>query len=315
MRGISDQEQGKRILYDLMGVLERIIDGVVVCLILICVFFSLYSVYDSRQIYHQAEESHYQVAKGKKKVSRERLLAQYYHMNPDVFGWIQLKDTKINYPLVQGIDNERYVYTNARGQYSLAGALFLDCRNQRNLSDFNNIIFGHHMAENLMLGGLDEFMDDRYFESHSRGNLTLIQGVDSQGKLRTKKYGLKVMAIVLTDAYDMDVYRPGLMDTRERIRYLRNLKAKAVHDRKVPTGSSDHLMLLSTCSRDMTNGRYILVCKICRRSGTKELKGDIGSQKKGLLLIGRILGEVVIPLLIIVLWMLLLARQILQKRT
>lgn len=297
-----------------MGVLERMIDGVMACLILICVFFSLYSVYDSRQIYHQAEESHYQVAKGKKKVSRERLLAEYYHKNPDVFGWIQLKDTKIDYPLVQGVDNEKYGYTNARGQYSLAGALFLDCRNQRNLSDFNNIIFGHHMAENLMLGGLDEFMDDRYFESHSGGNLTLIQGVDNQGKLRIEKYSLKVMAIVLTDAYDMDVYRPGIMDTRERIGYLRNLKRKAVHNRNVPARSGDHLILLSTCSRDMTNGRYILVCKICRSAGTKEFKGDIGSQQEGLLLIGKILGGMGIPLLIIVLWIILLARQILQNR-
>lgn len=66
-------------------------------------------------------------------------------INPDVIGWIRVNDTNINYPLVQTDNDDTYMNTDAEGNYSLSGAIFLHCANKPDFSDFDNIIYGHHM--------------------------------------------------------------------------------------------------------------------------------------------------------------------------
>ncbi|MBQ6583391.1 MAG: class B sortase, partial [Mogibacterium sp.] len=71
-------------------------------------------------------------------------------INPDVQGWLYQKDTVINYPVVQGQDNDEYLHTLVDGTWSGGGTLFVDYRNQSNFGDFNSIIYGHHMKDGSM---------------------------------------------------------------------------------------------------------------------------------------------------------------------
>ena len=49
-------------------------------------------------------------------------------INSDVVGWIYIEDTAINYPIVLGEDNEKYVRTSVDGKYSYYGSIFMDYR-------------------------------------------------------------------------------------------------------------------------------------------------------------------------------------------
>ena len=53
--------------------------------------------------------------------------------NPHVVGWLYCEGTNINYPVVQGADNEQYLRRLLDGSYNRAGTIFLD---SRNASDF-----------------------------------------------------------------------------------------------------------------------------------------------------------------------------------
>ena len=65
--------------------------------------------------------------------------------NSDVCGWITIYGTHVDYPIVQSEDNSTYLMRNPRGEYSLSGSIFMDYMNQKDFSDFNTIIYGHHM--------------------------------------------------------------------------------------------------------------------------------------------------------------------------
>jgi sortase B len=175
--------------------------------------------------------------------------------NPEVIGWLNLYDTNIDYPVTQAESNMKYVNTDAMGAYSAAGSLFLDAGSAADLLDFSSIIYGHHMEGDVLFGGLSRFADPAYLEAHRYGRLY------ADGRWQ----GLEALAFMRVDAYDGAVYRTGTMAHEDRAAYLETLSARALHVRggRWPDGLTDgHLVLLSTCSSGITNGRDILVCAL-----------------------------------------------------
>ena len=150
-----------------------IADNIVNILIILCflpvLFYGVYAVWDSKQIYHQADASLYESYRpaSEDKMSFEAL----QKINPEVFGWLIVNGTHVNYPLVQASNNSKYVNTDAKGEFSLSGSLFLDSRNQKNFSDINNIIYGHNMEKKAMFGELKDFENKEFFEKHKYGEL------------------------------------------------------------------------------------------------------------------------------------------------
>jgi len=180
-------------------------------------------------------------------------------INPEVFSWLTIYGTNIDYPVTQGGDNMKYVNTGAEGSYSLSGSIFLDCENSRDFSDFNSILFGHHMEQRAMFGDLELFSDKDYFDARRYGNL-YYGGRD---------HGLEFFAFLHTDAYDTSVFTPGVSGKEVRQAYLDGLHNKAAFSRDIGVAVKDRIVLLSTCSSQSTNGRDILVARI-----TDELFND-----------------------------------------
>lgn len=57
------------------------------------------------------------------RVLQVRALKEQY---PDVVGWLEVPGTNINYPVMQGTDNNYYVKHDYKREYSFNGAIFLD---------------------------------------------------------------------------------------------------------------------------------------------------------------------------------------------
>lgn len=75
-------------------------------------------------------------------------------VNEDVVGWIQIPGTKVDYPMVQGEDNEFYLDHDWEKKEQYVGSIFLECRNSADFTDFNTIIYGHNMTNGSMFGTL-----------------------------------------------------------------------------------------------------------------------------------------------------------------
>ena len=222
--------------------------------------YGCYMLWDARQIYAIADASVYTVYRPVPDDTES--FAELQAINPEVFGWLTVYGTSIDYPLTQGEDNEKYVNTDAKGEYSLSGSIFLDSRNQQDFSDSVSILYGHDMVEKKMFGGLADFADEAYFQSHRYGNLF------SGGQ----NYGVEFLVYLETDAYDTCVYAPDTAD-EELPDYVRRIYELAVRSRQAVVSENDHLILLSTCSAERTNGRCILVGRV-----TEETWPDLFSE-------------------------------------
>jgi sortase B len=213
--------------------------------------FAAYCLIDSKLVYMSADSANYQEYRPEKDNSPS--FKELQKINPDVFGWLYVIGTEIDYPIAQGEDNEKYVNTDALGKYSMVGSLFLDYRNDIHFKDFNSIIYGHHMEQDKMFGDIDNFKDKKFFDEHPYANI-YFDG---------KKHGIRLYAYILADAYDESLYRfVSNTDNADKKAYLSYINEHAYNKRKMKVTVKDNIIVLSTCSEDITNGRFVLVGKL-----------------------------------------------------
>ena len=86
-------------------------------------------------------------------------------INPDYICWITIGGTEVDYPVVRGADNEKYLHTSFYGEENVYGALFMD---YRCVGDDvpHIIIYGHNSRHGDMFGGLRHFLDALYLAQH-----------------------------------------------------------------------------------------------------------------------------------------------------
>ena len=77
------------------------------------------------------------------------------NMNPDIYAWIKVPGTVIDYPIVQsGTDNSYYLNHSVEHDENKAGAIFTEDYNTKTFEDPNTVIYGHGMANGSMFDGL-----------------------------------------------------------------------------------------------------------------------------------------------------------------
>ena len=228
---------------------DSILDTIVVAIIMFMLVFSAYAMWDTDQMHGGAMSDQYAAYN-----PAEDPLAfeDFRAINSDVFGWITVYGTLIDFPLLQGENNSRYLNHNAKGEFSLAGAIFLDQANDRNFTDFNSIIHGHHMDQGAMFGNIDLFTDYEFFDSRRYGNLFF----------NDKDHGLEFFAFIETSGYDWQIFNPAVQGKENQEAYLARIDYLARHTRDIGISTDDRIVLLATCTNEFTNGRHLLVAKL-----------------------------------------------------
>jgi len=197
-------------------------------------------------------------------------------INPDVFGWITVFGTNIDYPLLQTDNNSRYLDHNARGMPALTGAIFMDFRNNNDFSDFNHIIYGHDMNRDVIFGAIGDFANEEFFDERQFGMIYTGE----------RHYGMEFFAFLLVDAHDMGIYNPTVDDPEERQILLDRLFDEAIQSRDIDVTTSDRLVLLSTCTPTVTNGRHILVGRLTDEIPQDPFLPDVGVDRPEVELFG-----------------------------
>jgi len=268
---------------------NSLINTALLVLIIALIAFAGYALWDSNQLHQSADKANYAVYKPTQ-ADGGKSFKELQTVNPEVFAWLTVYGTNIDYPVTQGEDNMKYVNTNAEGQYSLSGAIFLDYENSKDFSDFNSILYGHHMAKKVMFGEIGDFADKGKFDAHKYGNLYF----DGEN------HGIEFFAYLHADAYDHTVFSANV-DDYARQEYLDNLLDKATHTRDIGVTIEDRIVLLSTCSSDSTNGRDLLIGRISDEVFDDLPETGSGNDDSGANRLARLVNEIPLWLLLLIL--------------
>lgn len=96
-------------------------------------------------------------------VDFDSLIGQY----PDVYAWITIPGTDIDYPIVQKAeDNSYYLNHTIEGKKKIEGAIFTENYNSKDFTDPNTIIYGHNMRNGSMFRQLHNYEDRKFFQEN-----------------------------------------------------------------------------------------------------------------------------------------------------
>lgn len=171
-------------------------------------------------------------------------------ISKDAVAWIYIPGTEINYVIAQTDNNSYYLDSQLNGGYSVGGTLFMDYLNAPDLSDWNTIIYGHHMKNGTMFGSLKNYKEQEYYESHPVVYLYTPK----------QNYRVELIAAYTTDPEDSIYTIPGTKEERDEI--VANAIEKSDFTSDVTVDGEDRLVTLSTCAYDFADARYVVLGKI-----------------------------------------------------
>lgn len=171
-------------------------------------------------------------------------------VNGDIIGWIYNEGTVIDYPVVQGSDNQYYLHHLINGTYNSSGTPFLDKNMSKDFSDKNNIIYAHHMKNGSMFSSITKYKDINYYNEHKYMYLMT----------PTDNYRLEVFSAYITPA-DSDTYMRGFGENEEFAEYIKYITGQSSIKTDVNVTIKDKIVSLSTCSYEYENARFIVHCK------------------------------------------------------
>lgn len=180
-----------------------------------------------------------------------------HEQNADIYAWIYVPDTIVDYPIVQHpTDNSYYLNYNLDGSYGYPGCIYTENYNTKTFSDLHTVIYGHNLKDQTMFSTLHNFEDpglmkeDHYIYIYTENYIYVYQIFGAY----------EYPAIHLLDNYDLSneyVYEQYIKDVLN-VDHTPARVANIRHD--IPVTKEDHIVTLSTCTKDdVASLRFLVV--------------------------------------------------------
>ncbi|MBE6541896.1 MAG: class B sortase [Ruminococcaceae bacterium] len=183
-------------------------------------------------------------------------LASLARINPDIYGWINVEGTKINYPIVQGKDNDFYLDHAYTGDYLVVGSIFADYRNNKKIyKNYNTILYGHNVTSGsgAMFHDVTLFFQDEYFYNKKIYVYTM-DGI----------FIYEPFSIYET-RYDYNYFKAGFSSPQQFISFAEEMKSNSAKQKDMEFGKYDSMLTLSTCTNGAYYARYALHAKLIEK--------------------------------------------------
>lgn len=172
--------------------------------------------------------------------------------NPDVIGWLYCPGTVINYPVVQGDDNDYYLHRSLKKKKLAGGTLFADCHCSAELGGCRNLlIYGHNMKNGSMFGVLEHYKKQSFYNKHP-----VLYYLTPE-----HNYKIEAFAGYVTKD-NASVYGVDSMTEKQFLSFLQQAKKLSSFRSDTICTADDRLITLSTCSYVFENARYVLIGKV-----------------------------------------------------
>lgn len=163
-------------------------------------------------------------------------------INEDIVAWIYIEGTDVNYPVVQGPNNDYYLERMFDGSYNFSGSIFLDAANGKDFSDRHSIIHGHHMLNDTMFSALMGYKEQSFYDAHP---IVLLLTPEQRFKLH-------LFSGYVTDT-DADAW-----DLTPSSSWIGRVAEKSWFESSDQPLYGEELLTLSTCSYEFDDARFVL---------------------------------------------------------
>lgn len=163
-------------------------------------------------------------------------------VNPDIYAWIRIPGTVVDYPVAQSAtDNAYYLNHTVEGTAGLPGSIYTENINLKDFSDPNTVIYGHDMINGSMFGNLKAFMDSSYMKEHETIYIYTPEHIYTYQVFGGITYDNRHIMNAF-DFKNVDQYQAFL----DSIRGVRNMSTYINNEVEVTT--EDKILTLSTCT-------------------------------------------------------------------
>lgn len=187
--------------------------------------------------------------------------------NKDLIGWIEIRGTNINYPVMQSKEEpEFYLTHDFKKEHEVAGTPFMDANSDVSLPTQNWLLYGHNMRSGIMFHDLLKYADRNFYEGHKNLRFdTIYPG---------QRHEYEIMAAFYTsvDALGFRYFEYAGMVTKEDYEtYVEKVKGLSEYETDVTARYGEQLLTLSTCSYHVPgrNGRFVVVAKQVQETDKK----------------------------------------------
>ena len=171
-------------------------------------------------------------------------LASLLTVNEDVVGELIVNNTNINYPVVQGSDNDYYLDHNINKEKNANGWIFLDYRNDAMNLNKNNIIYGHNMYySGIMFGTLYKTANSSWYTNPENQIITY----------NTLYEDMQFQIFSIYRVPDTNDYLKVFFDDdNDFLDFIDMITKRSIYNFNVPVNADDKIITLSTCSNNGT---------------------------------------------------------------
>lgn len=235
----------------------RIISALIMLLALGVFGFSAFRLYDIYTGYKSGEDEYEElfniaISGGAEEGEDNRFRVDFdalREINSDVVAWLRFEEPSIiNYPVVQGDDNEMYLEITFKGYENTVGTLFVNVDNHPDFNDRNTIIYGHHMNNGTMFNTLEDYEDEELWKEHPYFYIYTPDGMEH-------KYQIFAAGVVNDTS---EAYTYQFADDASFESFLNFSKASSYYDTGIMPKMSDKIVTLSTCTKASNSDRMIV---------------------------------------------------------
>lgn len=178
--------------------------------------------------------------------------AGMWEINEDVYAWITIPGTIIDYPILQhATDNTYYLNYNIDGSYGYPGCIYTENLNSKDFSDNNTVIYGHNLRSGAMFTSLHKFKDADFFEENKKVYIYTPQ----------REYDYTIFAAYVYDDRHL-LYSFDFADNEVYANYLEDIQSmrsmNALFREDITVTAEDKIITLVTCIGNQPSKRLLV---------------------------------------------------------
>ena len=175
--------------------------------------------------------------------------------NPDTVGWIEVKGTNINYPIVQTTDNSYYLTHAFDKTKNEAGWVFMDYRNDAVNFNQNTILYAHSRLTGSMFGSLKNILESSWYTNKNNHIIRLSTPTENTMWQVFSVYTIPKESYYIT---------PNFNSNEAYQEFLNTMKSRSEVEFSAEVNTNDKILTLSTC-KDNFGNRVVMHAKLIKR--------------------------------------------------